>query len=143
METRGKLGQDPKSEAERLYLKAREFERFGDNVTAREQFRALVELLQEREDDRPFRNLAKRQLAGLDAAGAGSVDRKQIVETALKKAREQFLAGKKHLAEETWLSIIKLYESNADFADEVTEARAGRAGRLSDAAKNDVSSPEQ
>ena len=143
METRGKLGQDPKSEAERLYLKAREFERFGDNVTAREQFRALVELLQEREDDRPFRNLAKRQVAGLDAAGAGSVDRKQIVETALKKAREQFLAGKKHLAEETWLSIIKLYESNADFADEVTEARAGRAGRLSDAAKNDVSSPEQ
>lgn len=134
METRGKLGQDPKSEAERLYLKAREFERFGDNVTAREQFRAMIELLKDREDDRPFRNLAKRQLAGLEAAGAGSVDRKQIVEAALKKAREQFLAGKKHLAEETWLSIIKLYEGNADFADEVAEAQSGRAGRLKEPA---------
>ena len=132
METRGKLGQDPKSEAERLYVKAREFERFGDNVTAREQFRAMIELLKDREDDRPFRNLAKRHLAGLEAAGAGSVDRKQIVSAALKKAREQFLAGRKHVAEETWLSIIKLYESNADFADEVAEARSGRAGRLSD-----------
>lgn len=130
METRGKLGQDPKSEAERLYLKAREFERFGDNVTAREQFRAMIELLKDREEDRPFRNLAKRQLAGLEAAGAGSVDRKQIVDAALKKAREQFLAGKKHIAEETWLSIIKLYDGNADFADEVAEAQAGRAGRL-------------
>ncbi len=130
METRGKLGQDPKSEAERLYLKAREFERFGDNVTAREQFRAMIELLKDREEDRPFRNLAKRQLAGLEAAGAGSVDRKQIVDAALKKAREQFLAGKKHIAEETWLSIIKLYDGNAEFSDEVAEAQAGRAGRL-------------
>jgi serine/threonine protein kinase len=130
METRGKLGQDPKSEAERLYLKAREFERFGDNVTAREQFRAMIELLKDREEDRPFRNLAKRQLAGLEAAGAGSVDRKQIVDAALKKAREQFLAGKRHIAEETWLSIIKLYDGNADFSDEVAEAQAGRAGRL-------------
>jgi hypothetical protein len=116
-----------------LYLKAREFERFGDNVTAREQFRALIELLKDRKDDRPFRNLAKRQLAGLEAVGTGNVDRKQIVVAALKKAREQFVAGKKHLAEETWLSIIKLYDGNADFVDEVAEAQAGRAGRLRDA----------
>ncbi|MCX7420140.1 MAG: serine/threonine-protein kinase [Planctomycetia bacterium] len=139
METRGKLGQDPKSEAECLYLKAREFERFGDNVTAREQFRAMIDLLKGHEDDRVFRNLAKRQLAGLEVAGPASIDRKQIVDAALKKAREQFLGGKKHLAEETWLNITKLYESNADFADEVAEARSGRAGRLPDATENNIS----
>ena len=68
----------------------------------------------------------------MQAVGEGTVDRKQIVNEALRKAREQFLAGKKHVAEETWLSIIKLYEGNAEFADEVAEAHEGRAGRLSE-----------
>ncbi|HLQ43818.1 MAG TPA: protein kinase, partial [Planctomycetaceae bacterium] len=125
IETRLRLGQDPKNEAERLYLQARELERFGDTFTAREQFRALVDLLKDREQDRPYRNLAKRQVATLEASGAGSVDRKQIVNDALRKAREQFIDGKEHLANETWRSIIKLYEGNTEFADEVAEARAG------------------
>ena len=63
IETRLKLGQDPKHEAERLFLQARELERFGDNVTAREQYRAMIDLLKDREQDRSYRNLAQRQLA--------------------------------------------------------------------------------
>ena len=132
IETRLRLGQDPKHEAERLYLQARAFERFGDFMTARDQYRAMSDLLKERDEDRSYRNLAKRQLAVLENAGDGHVDRKQIVNDALKKAREQSLAGKTHLAEETWRSIIKLYEGKPEFADEVTEARAGRAGRLNE-----------
>ncbi len=131
LETRAKLGQDPKTEAERLWIKARAFERFGDNITAREQYRAMIDLLKDREQDRPFRNLAKRQLAILETVGDGNVDRKQIVRDALRKAREQYVAGNKQAAE-TWLSIIQLYEGNADFADEVAEARAGRAGRVNE-----------
>ncbi|MFM9961001.1 MAG: serine/threonine-protein kinase [Planctomycetaceae bacterium] len=132
IETRLKLGQDPKHEAERLFLQARELERFGDNLTAREQYRAMIDLLKDREQDRSYRNLAQRQLAILENAGDGKVDRKQIVNDALKKAREQHLAGKTPAAEETWRSIIKLYEGKAEFAEEVAEARAGRAGRLND-----------
>lgn len=130
IETRLRLGQDPKHEAERLFLQARELERFGDNLSAREQYRAMIDLLKDREQDRSYRNLANRQLAVLENAGEGNVDRKQIVNDALKKAREQHLAGKTHAAEETWRSIIKLYEGKAEFAEEVAEARAGRAGRL-------------
>lgn len=130
IETRLRLGQDPKHEAERLFLQARELERFGDNLSAREQYRAMIDLLKDREQDRSYRNLAQRQLALLQNAGDGSVDRKQIVNDALKKAREQHLAGKTPAAEETWRSIIKLYEGKAEFAEEVAEARAGRAGRL-------------
>lgn len=132
IETRLKLGQDPKHEAERLFLQARELERFGDNVTAREQYRAMIDLLAGREQDRSYLNLAKRQLALLENAGVGNVDRKQIVNDALKKAREQHLAGKTHAAEETWRSIIKLYDGKAEFAEEVAEARAGRAGRINE-----------
>lgn len=133
IETRLRLGADPKNEAERLYLQARELERFGDNFTAKEQYRALIELLKDREDDRSYRNLAKRQLAGLEAAGtADNVDRKQIVRNALTKAREQYLAGKKNAAKEIWRSVIKLYESNEEFADEVAEARAGRDDKLNE-----------
>ena len=132
IETRLKLGQDPKHEAERLFLQARELERFGDNVTAREQYRAMTDLLKDRDQDRSYNNLAKRQLAILENAGDGKIDRKQIVNDALKKAREQHLAGKTPAAEETWRSIIKLYEGKAEFAEEVAEARAGRAGRLNE-----------
>ena len=132
IETRLKLGQDPKHEAERLFLQARELERFGDNLSAREQYRAMIDLLKDREQDRSYRNLAQRQLAILENAGDGKIDRKQIVNDALKKAREQHLAGKTHAAEETWRSIIKLYEGKAEFAEEVAEARAGRAGRLNE-----------
>lgn len=132
IETRLRLGQDPKHEAERLFLQARELERFGDNLSAREQYRAMIDLLKDREQDRSYRNLAKRQLALLENAGDGNVDRKQIVNDALKKAREQFLGGKTHAAEETWRSIIKLYDGKAEFTEEVAEARAGRAGRLSE-----------
>lgn len=132
IETRLRLGQDPKHEAERLYLQARELERFGDNLSAREQYRAMIDLLKDREQDRSYRNLAKRQLALLENAGDGNVDRKQIVNDALKKAREQFLGGKTHAAEETWRSIIKLYDGKAEFTEEVAEAYAGRAGRLNE-----------
>ena len=132
IETRLRLGQDPKLEAERLFLQARELERFGDNLSARDQYRAMIDLLKDREQDRSYRNLAKRQLALLENAGDGNVDRKQIVNDALKKAREQFLGGQTHAAEETWLSIIKLYDGKAEFAEEVAEARAGRADRLPD-----------
>lgn len=130
IETRLRLGQDPKHEAERLFLQARELERFGDNLTAREQYRAMIDLLKDREQDRSYRHLAQRQLAALEHAGDGHVDRKQIVNEALKKAREQHLSGKTHAAEETWRSIIKLYDGKAEFTDEVAEARAGRAGHL-------------
>ena len=130
IETRLRLGQDPKHEAERLFLQARAFERFGDNLTAREQYRAMIDVLKDREEDRSYRNLAKRQLAVVENAGDGNVDRKQIVNDALKKAREEYGNGKSSAAEETWRSIIKLYEGKAEFADEVAEARAGRAGRL-------------
>ncbi len=132
IETRLKLGQDPKHEAERLFLQARELERFGDNLSAREQYRAMIDLLKDRDQDRSYRNLAQRQLAILENAGDGKIDRKQIVNDSLKKAREQFLGGQTHAAEETWRSIIKLYDGKAEFADEVAEARAGRAGRLND-----------
>ena len=132
IETRLRLGQDPKHEAERLFLQARAFERFGDNLTAREQYRAMLDLLKDRDEDRSYRNLAQRQLAVLENSSDGNVDRKQIVNDALKKAREQYLSGKSSAAEETWRSIIKLYEGKADFEAEVTEARAGRAGRLTE-----------
>ena len=132
IETRLRLGQDPKNEAERLYLQARAFERFGDFLTARDQYRAMSDLLKDRDDDRSYQNLAKRQLALLEHAGDGNVDRKQIVNDALKKAREQSLGGQTLAAEEMWRSIIKLYEGKSEFAAEVAEARAGRSGRLNE-----------
>ena len=130
IETRLRLGQDPKSEPERLYLQARNFEKFGDSLTAKEQYRSMIELLKDREKDRSYLNLAKRQLGSLESKAGESQDRKQIVNAALKKARTLYFNDVKSAAKETWRSIIELYANKAEFADEVAEAQAGRDDKL-------------
>ena len=132
IETRLRLGQNPKSEPERLYLQARNFEKFGDMLTAKEQYRSLIELLKDRDQDRSYLNLAKRQLGALESKVGESQDRKQIVNAALKKARKLYFADVKSAAKETWRSIIELYANKPEFSVEIAEAQAGRDDKLSE-----------
>ncbi len=59
-----RLGISPKSEAERRYIEAKEFEEFGDRATALDKYRAIVKILADNEEDRPIINLARRQIQG-------------------------------------------------------------------------------
>ena len=137
---------DPKSEAERLYREAREFESFGDRITALEKYRSMIELLKGREDDRPFGNLARREVSAIEDAGGDSMDRIEIVNTSLRDADQLLLQGKKLEARKKWNSVITLYSANKEFERQVKYARSRLADEepeLLDLAPKPVEKPAE
>ncbi len=130
---RAKIGKAPLSEAERLYMEAHTFEDFGDRVSARDRYRKMVDLLKNRKEDqetiRPYLNLARRQIAVIDASGADITERIEIILSTLKKADQLDSQGKKLEATKLWDSIITLYSSNKEFEPHVQYALDRQAGR--------------
>jgi len=119
---------EPRTEAERLYREAREFENFGDRITALEKYRSMVELLKGRDEDRPFVTLAKRQMTAIEAAGGNALDRLKIVNGSLRDADTLLGRGNKLDAQKKWNSVITLYAANKEFEPQVKYARARLAG---------------
>ncbi|VAX37013.1 hypothetical protein MNBD_PLANCTO02-2938 [hydrothermal vent metagenome] len=130
---RAKKGISPQSEAERLYMEAYQFEKFGDRVSARDRYQKMVTLLKNRkkdfENNRPYINLARRQIATIDAAGTDVRERMEIILSTLKKADELDAQGKKLEATKLWDSIITLYSSNKEFEKHVLYAQNRQSGR--------------
>lgn len=118
-----RLGREPKSEGERLFAAAWRYEQFGDQVTALERYQGIVELLKSNSADRPFINLAKRQIAQIQQSPAGAQDRRQLVETAMAEAEELYRAGKAVEAQVKWQSVVNLYGGNRELAVQVELAR--------------------
>lgn len=124
IETNEKRGREPKSEAERLYRDARDYETFGDRVTAVEKYRSMVALLDNSEEDRPIVNLARRQIAALESGGAADNDRATFVNNSLLRAEEFYKRGDVPSARKIWNSIVTLYEANLEFEPQVKYATA-------------------
>lgn len=118
-----KLGREPKSEGERLFAAAWRFEQFGDHVSALERYQGMVELLDPNSADRPFINLAKRQIADIGASPAGAQNRRQLVEAALAEADRLYREGQAVEAQVKWQSVVNLYGGNRELAVQVDLAR--------------------
>lgn len=125
-----KIGREFDSEGERLFAKARQYEQFGDRITALERYQALVTLLQDDESNRAFVNLAKRQIAGIQTGGNEGEDRLQIVRDALGRAEEMHRDGQTVPAREIWQSIVRLYGENQELRPLVNAARARLEDRV-------------
>ncbi len=119
-----KFGRDAKSEGERLYVDAREYETFGDNYSAIERYEAMQTLLKSDEESRPYLNLARHRAALIQAGIDPQADRTAFVEAQLKKADDEFLSGDKIPAREKWQSIVKLYGEVVLFESVVKRAKA-------------------
>ena len=116
-----KFHRDPATEGEQLYSEALNFEQFGDRITALEKYDAMVQLLKDKPDDRPFMNLALRQKAAIEKEG-GSGDRAQFIEERMQHADKLAADGKAMQAREIWKSIIKLYGDKREFATFIARA---------------------
>lgn len=115
---------DPKTEAEKLYVKARSYEKFGDSYTAIEQYESMQTLLESDEESRPYLNLARHR-AELIKKGIGpKSDRVAFVAAQLKAADDEFLKDEKLPAREKWQSIVKLYNDDPQFEAIVKRAKA-------------------
>lgn len=132
-----KLGREPASEAESLYIQAHRYEEFGDRVTAADKYNSLVHLLKEKEDARPYVNLARRQLASFEGSSGKGGDRLKLVDEALTKADKLFVDGKALEARKIWQSIVTLYESNEEMRPQVERAMS----RLKESAGNETRGP--
>jgi len=111
-----KVGKEPRTEAERLYLSALQYEKFDDRVTALEKYDAMQKLLSPDDpENRPYLNLARRQAAKIRAQVHGDTDRTAFLKDQLEQADKLFAEGKKLAASDKWRSILQLYGNNTEF----------------------------
>ncbi|TWU13993.1 Serine/threonine-protein kinase PknB [Symmachiella macrocystis] len=122
--TRSKVGlTEPKSEAERLYVRAYEFEQFGDRISALERYQSIVKILDENDETaRPFVNLSHRQIKKIES-GDTNDNRVELVRDALDRADNLYLNGETIKAKGVWKSVIALYQDNRELAPLVQRAR--------------------
>lgn len=120
-----KLGKDAESEPEQLYLNALQYEKFGDRLTALEKYDAMVKLLENESDqNRPYRNLARRQAAKIRSQVGEKTDRTEFIQAQLEEADRLFAEGKKLAAREKWQAITKLYGDIKEFETYTQQATA-------------------
>jgi tetratricopeptide (TPR) repeat protein len=141
-EFRALRAREPKTEGERLYMNARQYEQFGDRVTALEQYRAMLALISDDGDDRPYVNLAKRQVRSIEAAGDSPDARLQTIQEALEKADKLEAEGRTLQARKIWESIESLYRGNKELEPLVERAlsRLGKEGATAE--RSNRSAPE-
>ena len=116
------------SEGERLYAQARQYELFGDRVTALEKYESMIKVLGEGPEARPYVNLATRQKGLIESSGS-KLDRLKIVAEAMENAEKLYREGKVVEAREIWKSIIALYGDNRELRPQVKKARARLADK--------------
>jgi hypothetical protein len=114
---------DPDSEGERRYSEARRYEQFGDRITALEQYKAIVELYQNNEEERAFVNLSRRQIAAIESNPPDAAELLNFLNAKLDEADQLFNGGDVVAAKRIWDSIISLYNGNAEMLTVVSRAQ--------------------
>lgn len=118
-----KHGRKPATEGARLFAEAWNFEQFGDRVTALEKYQGMVDLLPDDGNERPFVNLARRQIAALTGKTDLSADRAAFLEARLNDADKLNEEGKIVEARSLWSSIVTLYGDNRELLPLVKRAQ--------------------
>lgn len=117
-----KYAREPKSEAERLYKEAWDFEQFGDRMAALEKYRSMVDVLVDEDATSvAFINLARQQIATIEAEGSDD-DRLEFIELRLQDAEQLSAKGKEIDAKKIWRGIIELYGNKPEFQTLVKRA---------------------
>ena len=126
IETRQRIGKDPESEAEFEYLRALDYEEFGDLAMAEEQLDQIMQSLKSRPDDRPLYLLAEQQHHAVQTKRREQkqpVGTNEYVYGKLEEANELFVTGSAN-ANAIWRTIRDLYRDSARHQDEVYYAEA-------------------
>ena len=121
---------EPSTEGERKYVEAMDTKKFGDPATAFEKFEGIINLLKSEEKERPFVNLAKRQLAEIKAKPVGGTNEvRRFLLEKLEQAEKMIEKGDAIGAKKTWEAIVNLYNGNKDYLSivEKAQARLGKA----------------
>ncbi len=123
LEIKLKLGRTLDNEGERLLAEAREFQQFGDKLAALEKYESMIDLLPDTDENRPYRNIARRNAAELQGEGNLAEQRRAFLEERLADADTLYADGKSREAERIWRSIINLYSKHSELDEYVQRAR--------------------
>jgi len=127
---RAKRNMEPLSASERLFARAWDDEQNGDRLTALARFRAIIGLLDGREEEQVWVTLARRHINTIrNSVGAeGENGNLILISDGLKRADEFATRGEPIKADEIWTSIIEVFSENREFETHVNYARQRRAG---------------
>jgi hypothetical protein len=118
-----RVGREPASEGERKYSEALRFERFGDRVTALDKYQGIVKLLKDETKERPFVNLAKRQIAILESNPPSIEELRRFLQEKLSEADKRYREGDVLGARQIWEGIVSLYNGNQEMLSVVEKAQ--------------------
>jgi len=124
-----RVGREPASEGERKYSEALRFERFGDRVTALDKYQGIVKLLKDVEKERPFVNLAKRQIAILESNPPSIEELRRFLNDKLTEAETLYANGDVLGARQIWEGIVSLYNGNQEMVSFVDKAQRQLDGK--------------
>jgi len=123
-----RVGREPSSEGERKFSEAVRFERFGDRVTALDKYNGVVKLLIDEEKDRPFVNLAKRQIAVLESNPPSVEELRRFLQEKLAEADQLYEASDLLGSRQIWEGIVSLYNGNQEMIGFVEKAQRRLSG---------------
>ena len=120
-----RFGREPSTEGERKYTEANRFEQFGDRVTALEKYKGIVNLLKDEEKERPYVNLARRQIAKIQSNPPSSTEElRRFLLEKLNTAEKMYAGGDTIGSKQIWDGIVSLYNGNKEMLPIVERAQA-------------------
>ncbi|WP_437200960.1 serine/threonine protein kinase [Planctomicrobium sp. SH664] len=132
IETNIRFNRPPATEAERLFVEAQQYDKFGDRLTSLEKYDAIPKVIALSEESRPYLNLARRQADKIRSEVSGETDRTAFIKGQLEQADQLYVDGQKIQAREKWQAINRLYGNSREFDVYTTQAR----NRLQETAVN-------
>ncbi len=131
MQSNRRFGREPSSEGERRFTEANRFEQFGDRVTALDKYRAIIHLLRDEESERPFVNLARRQIQKIEDNPPDTDELRRFLQEKLDEADRKYGQGDVLSAKQTWEGIVSLYDGNKEMVSQVERAQ-NRLAKIKD-----------
>lgn len=120
-----KRGREPRTEAERQFMLAVRFNKFGDRTEAIRRFNGIIEIFGDDSQSRAYVNLARRNIGEIrNQVQQGDSGPIQTINAKLREADDYFAQGNRLKAEPIWQSIVSLYADNSELAQQVRYARA-------------------
>ncbi len=123
--------QDKWSDADRQLWKAREYEQFGDLLSAMDRFRALIAIYSDAQGAESVVFLASEGVQRVRSKGRVASQLQDYINGKLEEADQAYANAQILAAREIWESIVELYSDNAELLAQV-EIAQGQLDSLRD-----------
>jgi hypothetical protein len=131
IENRRERGLDPKSEPEKRYVAALQFQDFGDLAMAESELEQIMDSLKSSTEDRPLYLLAQQEHHAVQTQRRQTGHSATTAEYLLQKLHEaeKLFLTDKNKADKIWRDISGLYKDNATYLGQVNYALDRLANR--------------